>query len=73
MEKFNDCNKVCLKADFGKMLYNESNGIYTPKVYLFSEDEESEWTEVSISDVPTTEPSENDYSEVGKILMGVSE
>lgn len=55
------------------MLYNESNGIYTPKAYLFSEDEESEWTEVSLSDVPTTEPSENDYSEVGKILMGVSE
>ena len=74
MIKTIECNKICLKADKGKMLYNERIGTYTPKVYLHSENEESEWTEVLLPDVPTNEePTETDYAEVGKILLGVSE
>ena len=68
-----ECEKICLKAETGKMLFNNSHNIYTPKAYLHSESEVEEWTEVSLSDVPTNEPTDEEYSEVGKILMGVIE
>lgn len=55
MIKITECNKICLKAEDGKMLYNASIETYTPKVYLFVEAEESEWVEVDASAVPIEE------------------
>lgn len=55
MIKIHECEKICLKADEGKMLYNASIDTYTPKAYLFAETEETEWTEVDASTVPTND------------------
>lgn len=55
MERLNECNKFCLKADEGMILYNASIDTYTPKAYLFAETEESEWVEVDASTVPLEE------------------
>lgn len=55
MTKRFECGKSCLKAGEDKMLYNESINVYTPKVYLFLESEEAEWTEVDRSEVPFDE------------------
>ena len=63
MLKLTECNKICLKADTGKMLYNASIDTYTPKAYLFTEAEESDWVEVDASEVPVMdeEATEADY------------
>lgn len=52
MIKTIECNKICLKADEGKTLYNASIDTYAPKAYLFAESEESAWVEVDASEVP---------------------
>lgn len=49
------------------MLYNASIDTYTPKAYLFTETEETEWVEVDASEVPDPEISD---SEALAIIMG---
>ena len=68
MIKITECNKICIKADDGKMLYNASIDAYTPKAYLFAETEESEWVEVDASVVPLEE--ELADTEALAILLG---
>lgn len=46
MIKIIECEKSCLKADKGKMLFNSNVNVYTPKAYLYSEAEAAEWSEV---------------------------
>ena len=67
MIKMTECGKICLKADEGKMLYNASIDTYTPKAYLFTETEETEWVEVDASEVPDPEISD---TEALAIIMG---
>ena len=55
MIKIVECEKICLKAENGKMLYNASIDTYTPKAYLFAESEEADWVEVDASEVPVIE------------------
>lgn len=55
MTKVTECSKICLKADAGKMLYNAGIEIYTPKAYLYTEDEKTQWAEVDASAVPPME------------------
>lgn len=54
------------------MLCNASLDVYTPKAYLFTETEESEWVEVDETEVPVTdeEPTAEDY-EAALAEMGV--
>lgn len=65
----------------GKILCNMTDKIISDKVYLGINAEETTWTEIEESEREAletlwseeTEPSDDDYSEAGKILMGVSE
>lgn len=65
MIKTTECEKICLKADGGKILYNERIAAYTPKAYLFAESESSEWVEVDETEAPTLgdEATTADYQE----------
>lgn len=69
MIKTVECNKICLKADEGKMLCNASIDTYTPKAYLFAEAEETEWMEVDESELPVEDEELSD-SETLEILLG---
>lgn len=63
MIKIMECEKICLKAEAEKMLHKESSNIYTPKAYLFEEEEVKEWVEIPLEDVPVVEEvaTEEDY------------
>lgn len=65
----------------GKLLCNMTDKIISDKVYLGVNADETVWTEIEESEREAlesmwseeTEPTETDYAEAGKILMGVSE
>lgn len=72
--------RVIIPSD-GKLLCNMTDRIISDKVYLGVNADESTWTEIEGSERDAletkwneeTEPSEDDYSEAGKVLLGVSE
>lgn len=67
----------------GKLLCNMTDRIVSDKVYLGVNADETAWTEIEESErenletmwneKTVLEPSNDDYSEAGKILLGVSE
>ena len=69
-----ECNKVCLKADEGKILFKDTIG-YTPKVYLYNNSNEHDWIEVDISEAVFDEELTDIEAKAAAydILMGVSE
>lgn len=74
--------RVIIPSD-GKLLCNMTDRIISDKVYLGKNADETVWTEIDEAEREAletkwneeTEPSKNDsdYSEAGKILLGVSE
>lgn len=65
----------------GKMLCNMTDKVISDKVYLGINADETVWTEIEESEKESLEskwmneeePTDEDYSEAGKILLGVSE
>lgn len=65
----------------GKLLCSMTDRIISDKVYLGVNADETVWTEIDEVERESletmwneeTEPSNDDYSEAGKILLGVSE
>ena len=63
----------------GKLLFNMTDRIISDKVYLGVNANETAWTEIEESERESletmwneeTEPSDSDYTEAGKILLGV--
>lgn len=72
--------RVIIPSD-GKLLCNMTDRVISDEVYLGKDADETAWIEIDESEregiesmwYEETELSENDYSEAGKILLGVSE